>query len=160
MEKWWLNYCVRIVSFFFFMKLLALHKTNKMEWSLIHGYQNMMILWKFKSTLVVLIFFETIKLSVKSPKLKVFTLSWTKTQSTILKKLGWVENEGKKYRVKTQKCTHFSASMIFSLCFSVSVPCALAVRFSSLMCLDKVATSSMSEKCFKLRMWSVEFLSE
>jgi len=52
------------------MKLLALHKTNKMKYSLIHGHQNMMILWKLKSKLMLLIFFETIKLSVKSPKFK------------------------------------------------------------------------------------------
>jgi hypothetical protein len=66
----------------------------------------------------------------------------------------------KKIQGETWKCTNFNASMNFTLCFSVSLSCALVVGFSSLVCLDKTTASSMSEKCFKLRMWSVEFLSE
>ncbi len=48
--------------------------------------------------------------------------------------------------------------------FSNSFMCTLMVRFLFLMCLDRIATSSMNDKCFKLqvwgfklRMWSVNF---
>jgi len=107
-----------------------------------------------------------IKLSVKLSKLRVLTLSWAKTQD-VVKKSRWVENKGKKLQGETQKCTNFDASSSFTLSFFVSFSCALTIGFSFLMGLDKVATLSTSEKCFKLQvwrfklwMWGVEFLSE
>ncbi len=105
----------------------------------------------------------TIKLSVKLSKFNVLTPNWAKTQG-IIKKPRWVKNKGKKYNLK---CIDFDASSSFTLCFSISLPCALMVGFLSLVCLDKVVVSSMNEKCFKLQvwrfklqMWSVDFLSE
>lgn len=125
----------------------------------------------------------SVKLSLKSPKLKVLTLSLAKSQGTILK-LRWAWNKGKKYRVKLRNAPILVLPQV-SHCLFLFLFCTLTVRFSSLMCLDIVATSSwrllwmrnvlqgvsvrivvsvrcrvcewamaiVSEKCFKLEMW-------
>lgn len=73
----------------------------------------------------------------------------------------------KKTQDETQKCINFGVSSSFTLSFYVSLPCALIIGSLSPVPCDRIATLSMSEKCFKLQvrrfklqMWSVKFLSE
>jgi hypothetical protein len=89
-----------------------------------------------------------------------------KTQCAV-KKVGWAENKGKKYKVKLRNAS-------ISMLPQVSPPffCFPHVHldsnvFVSRALFDKVATLYMNEKCFKLQvwgfklwMWGVKFLSE